>query len=300
MSPHADTRSAAREETAARLLKASAQHSYDPEIDLAWDAPLLDGVYYCPPHRVSLYGTGLWRRMGEEQRVELSRREVASVASIGIWFEMILMQMLVRHVYDLKPTEGHVQFALTEVADECRHSVMFARMIAKFGLEPYPVRRFDHQLGRFLKTVSRGPRVFAAALVVEEVLDSLQREAMADTSIQPLVRMVSRIHVVEEARHVRYARDELARDMATVSRPMKEYTRLVLARAAYLTWTGLINPRVYGEVGLDVAEARAAARANPHFHETMRWSARKLVEFFTELDLIGGPGEALWRRAHFL
>jgi hypothetical protein len=300
MSPPADTRAAAREETAGRLLKASAQHSYDPEIDLAWDAPLLDGVYYCSPRRVSLYGTPLWRRMSEERRVELSKHEVASVASIGIWFEVILMQMLIRHVYDLKATDQHVQFALTEVGDECRHSVMFARMIAKFGLEPYPVRRFDHELGRFLKTVSRGPRVFASALIVEEVLDALQREAMADESIQPLVRMVSRVHVVEEARHVRYARDELARDAGTMSRPMREYTRLVLARAAYLTSTGLINPRVYGAVGLDPVEARAAARANPHFHETMRWAARRLVEFFTELDLIGGPSKELWRRAHFI
>jgi hypothetical protein len=289
-----------RERVATRLLKASAEHSFDPTVDVDWDAPLLDGVFFAPPHRLTLYGTELWDRMSHEQRVELSRHEVASIASVGIWFEMILMQMLLRHTYDMEYTSRHVQYALTEIGDECRHSVMFGRMIEKLGCPAYGPGRYEHELGRVIKTATGGAAMFAAILIAEEILDTLQREAMADESIQPLVRAVTRIHVVEEARHVRYAREELLRQLARTSRPRLELTRLVVARAAYIVGTRLVHPRVYSTVGLDQKAATRVARTNPAFRETMRWASRRLVAFFDEIGLLAGPGLALWRRAGLL
>src|SRR3954463_8725424 len=97
-----------REETAQRLLRASAAHSMDPAVEVDWDAPLDPGLLFLPERRVSLYGTPLWDAMPREQRIALSRHEVASMAGIGIWFELILMQMLVRHAYDRDPTSAHV------------------------------------------------------------------------------------------------------------------------------------------------------------------------------------------------
>jgi hypothetical protein len=81
-----------REQAATRLLEASAKHSHDPETELDWEAPFEEGKYFWPPELCSLYGTPLWKHMSEEQRIELSRHESASLASIGIWFEIILMQ----------------------------------------------------------------------------------------------------------------------------------------------------------------------------------------------------------------
>lgn len=284
-----------RETTAARLLKGSVERSYDPAVDVDWDAPLLEGVFFHPVHRTTLYGTELWERMTHEQRVELSKHEVASLASLGVWFETILMQMLLRHSYDRTVTSQHVRYALTEIADECRHSVMFSRLIERLGCPPYRLDGYHHQLGRLMKTVVSGPAMWAATLIAEEVLDTFQREAMADETIQPLVRMVSRIHVVEEARHVRYARDELVRTMDQASRADKAMARLITARAAYAIATHLVHPDCYAAVGLDPREARRTARANPWHRETLRWSARRLVGFFDEVGLMRGPGMMLWR-----
>lgn len=286
-----------RETTATRLLKGSVERSYEPAVDIDWDAPLLDGVLYHQEHRVTVYGTELWDRMTHEQRVELSKHEVASLASLGVWFETILMQMLLRHSYDRSITSQHVRYALTEIADECRHSVMFSRLIERLGCPPYRIDRYHHNLGRLLKTVVSGPAMWAATLIAEEVLDTFQREAMADDTIQPLVRMVSRIHVVEEARHVRYARDELARQLSRASRAEKAVARLITARAAYTIATHLVHPDCYAAAGLDPREARRVARANPLWQETLRWSARRLVGFFDELGLMRGPGMVLWRRS---
>src|SRR5439155_25731272 len=187
--------------------------------DIDWAAPLASGMYFAPPERLSLYGTALWDGLTQGQRVELSRHAVASIAGVGLWFELILMQFLVRQVYDRDPLSRHAQYGLTEIGDETRHSVMFARMIEKLGCPAYGPGRIRHLRGRIFKSAFGGPSFWAAILVAEETLDTFQREAMNDERVQPLVRAVNRIHVVEEARHVRYARDEVARQMAALPGP---------------------------------------------------------------------------------
>jgi hypothetical protein len=289
-----------RDRTAVRLLRASAEHSYDPEVEIDWAAPLAPDRYFVPPHRCSLYGTELWAGLTEEQRITLTRHEVASIAGLGVWFETILMQLLLRGYFRQDPTAAHAQYALTEVADECRHSVMFGRMIARLGTPVYRPEGIDALLGRWIAATATGPRMFAAILICEEILDTLQREAMADARVQPLVRMVSRIHVVEEARHVRYAREELARQVRAAGRGRLLFDKLVIGRAAYLCGTRLIHPGVYRSVGIDPAAGRRAARANPHFQETIRWSGERVVAYLDELDLIAGPGVPLWRRSGLL
>lgn len=284
-----------RDETATRLLRASAEHSYDPLTEIDWDAPLRPLAYWQPPERSSLYGTRLWGQLTEEQRVELTKHEIASIASVGIWFELILMQMLIRDLYRRDPRTAHVQYGLTEIGDECRHSVMFARMIEKMDCPAYGPGPVAHALGRYFKATSRGPLSFGAALYVEEILDIRQREAMRDESLQPLSREVSRLHVVEEARHMRYARDEVARKFGELSRLEKEHTRLEFAVVALIANRRLIHPDVYRAVDLDPKQAARVARRNPHWRETQRWAAQRITKFGLEVGLIGGPTTVIWQ-----
>ncbi len=232
--------------------------------------------------------------------IELSRHEIASTASVGIWFELVLLQLLARHVYDLSPTTDHVRYALVEIGDECRHSVMFSRMIARLGCPAYGPGPLAHTLGRILKTLASGPEMFAAILIAEEILDTMQRELMVDETVQPLVRRVSQIHVIEEARHVRYAHDELERQVAAASGPTLAWARWITARSGQVISSRLVHPDAYAAVGLDPAVARAAARANPERVETLRWASARLVRFFARLGLLGGPGLVLWRRSGLL
>ena len=289
-----------RDRTATRLLRSSAEHSYDPEVEIDWEAPFAPDLYFVPPERSSLYGTSLWEGLTEEQRITLTRHEVASIAGLGVWFETILMQLLIRGYYKQDPTAAHAQYALTEVADECRHSVMFGRMIDRLGTPGYRPEGVDAFLGKWIATTGTGPRMFAAILICEEILDTLQREAMASEQVQPLVRMVSRVHVVEEARHVRFARVELAGRVRAAGRGRLAFDKIVIGRAAYLCGTRLIHPGVYRSVGIEPAVGHRAAMANPHFRETLRWSGERVVAYLNDLDLIGGAGRPLWRMSGLL
>ncbi|WP_246002305.1 diiron oxygenase [Allorhizocola rhizosphaerae] len=177
---------------------------------------------------------------------------------------------------------------------------MFGRLIIAAGCPVYPPSAFDHALGRFLKTTATGAHMYASILLAEEILDAFQREIMGDETLQPLIRMVSRVHVIEESRHIRFARDELARQVSSSGRIELAYSRLVIARAARSIVNRLVHPHVYAAVGIPPKLGRATARANPHFQSTLRWSAAKIVATLHELGLIGGPGRLLWTRSGLL
>ncbi|MGI5502802.1 AurF N-oxygenase family protein [Lentzea sp. CA-135723] len=293
-------RVADREKTAERLLKSSAEKFYDPEVDIDWSAPLVDGLFYIPEQRISLYGTPLYDTLSQEQRIELSKHELASIASVGLWFELLLMQMLVKVVYNTDPTSRHAQYALTEVADECRHSTMFARLVERVGCPAYGPRQHTHRLGKLLPTIGYGPAMYGSILVAEEILDRLQREAMNDETVQPLVRMVNRIHVLEEARHVRFAREELTRGMEGLRGFEKPYQKWLIATVSMMITRTIINPEVYAAVGLDVREAHRQALGNPRFQETIRWSGERIMSFLQEAGLVGKPGMHAWRRSFLI
>ncbi|MEU5262707.1 diiron oxygenase [Amycolatopsis sp. NPDC021455] len=289
-----------RDVIAARLLKSSAKNSYDPYVDVDWDAPLAEDKAYMPLERVSLYGTDLWAKLTPEQRIELSKHEIASIMSVGLWFEIILMHLLARYVFDLDARTEHAQYALTEIGDETRHSVMFARTAERLGVPRYGVPKVVHRAAKVFGATATGPSMFAAVLVAEETTDRLQRSMMDDEGIQPLIRSVNRIHVVEEARHVRFAKEEVLRETPKLSKASLRRHRLRTALVAYGVVDSMVDPRIYRSVGIDPHEGRAAALANPHFHRTRRWMAEKIVPFLREAGLIGGRSEGVWRRAHLL
>jgi DNA-binding HxlR family transcriptional regulator len=286
--------------TASRLLGSSARNSYDPELDIDWDAPVELDMRFMRFERTSLFGTTLWDRMTEQQRVELSRQELASIAATGLWFELILVQMLARWAYHQDPQDPRTQYALTEIGDETRHIVMFAKAVARVGAPTYRPRRVLHHLARLYKATARGPALFAPVLVAEEITDRLQREMVNDESVHPLIRMVNRIHVVEEARHVRFAREELARQMARSGPIAKVISNVVSAAVSALIAESLISRDVYAQVGLDRAEAACAARNNPHWHESRRWMAAKIMAFLAEQRMVTWYSRPIYRLAHLL
>ncbi len=78
----------------------------------------------------------------------------------------------------------------------------------------------------------------------------MQRLTFPDERVQTLVRGVTRIHVIEEARHVRYAREELRRQMVTAPRWERELTKVSCGEAARVFSVCFVNPQVYENVGL--------------------------------------------------
>jgi hypothetical protein len=283
------------EQGAARLLSSAARLSRDPMTEIDWEAGQ-DDRYGLSPEWSTLYGTSYWDELSEEKRRELTRHEAASVASTGIWFELILQQMILRDVYSTDPASSEFQWALTEVADECRHSIMFAKTTGKLGAAVYRPSMVTRELGRLFKTLAYGESAYAAILVAEEVLDVMQRDWMRDPRVLPLVRQVNNIHVVEESRHMMFARDETREALAGAGRARRWTSALVVSIAASVIVNAMVNPAVYKNVGLEVERAVREAAANEHHRALLRSSCAGLMEFLGSAGLLTGAAVRVYRR----
>jgi hypothetical protein len=261
--------------------------SYAPVVDIDWDAPLDPDKFFLPPTVVSLYGTPMWDAMTRQQQIELSRQELVNTLSAGIWFENILNQALLRDLIHADPTSNATHYALTEMGDETRHMVMFGKAIERLGAKPVQPRRYQRIMINGLPLAFKGSLLWVAALVGEEIFDSLQRQMMDDPDLQPMVQRLMRIHVTEEARHIQFARDG-------VRRRVREMPRLHRMWVANLNGVGglffrflFTNPVPYRRAGLDGREARRVGFA-------------PLAAFLDEVGLMGPIARRLWRRTNFL
>ncbi|WP_280265936.1 AurF N-oxygenase family protein [Nocardia wallacei] len=285
-----------QESFAQRLLTGSVRKSYDPVVDLDWDAPLDPEKLFLPPEVVSLYGTELWESMTPQQRRELSRQELANVLSVGIWFENLLNRLLLRELMNGDPTTRHSHYTLTEMGDECRHMMMFGKLIDRIEARPYWPKPYARLVISSLQLFLRGSMTWVGALVGEEIFDALQRRTLDDPQLQPLVSRAMRIHVTEEARHIGFARDALARRVPTMSRAEFAYTRLCVAVAAPLFVYLMTNPHMYERAGLDGRAAARTARGNPDAKRALGTGAANLGAFLDKQGLIGPIGKWIWQR----
>lgn len=289
-----------REEFAQRLLKGSARKSYAPVVDIDWDAPLEPDTFFLPPTSVTLYGTPIWEQMSRAEQIELSRQELVNLLSAGVWFENILNQALLRDLMHKDVTAHSTHYSLTELGDETRHMVMFGKTIERIGAKPIQPRRWQRWIINLLPLMFRGPILWGAALVGEEIFDSLQRLVLEDPDIQPIVKRLMRIHVTEEARHIQYARDGLRRTVPRMSRRQRMYVSTLHGVGGPFYRFLLTNKTAYRRLGLDAREAKRAALANPHHQEHKVLGFAPLAEFFVEVGLMNRVSRAMWRRAGFL
>ncbi|WP_067685727.1 AurF N-oxygenase family protein [Nocardia jejuensis] len=290
-----------RESFAQRLLTGSAKKSYDPVVDIDWNAPLDPDKLFLPPEVISLFGTPQWEAMAPQQRRELSRQELANVLSVGIWFENLLNRLLLRELMNGDPTSRHSHYTLTEMGDECRHMMMFGKLLDRIEARPYWPNRYERLVISSLQLFLRGSMVWVGALVGEEIFDAIQRRTLDDPELQPVVARAMRIHVTEEARHIGFARDALARRTPTMSHAELAYTKLCVAVAAPLFVHLMTNWHMYVRAGLDDPRAlRHVARENPHAQRTLGAGAANLGAFLDKQGLIGPIGKRIWRRRGLL
>ncbi|BBY05488.1 AurF N-oxygenase family protein [Mycobacterium noviomagense] len=289
-----------REEFSERLLKGSVKKSYAPVVDIDWDAPLDPDKFYLPPKVVSLYGTPMWDQMSRAQRIELSRQEFVNTLSAGIWFENILNQALLRKLMHEDPTARESHYALTELGDETRHMVMFGKAIERVGAKPVRPRLYHRIIINALPLAFRGAMLWVAALIGEEIFDSLQRQMMDDPELQPMVQRLMRIHVTEEARHIQFARDGLRKRVAEMPRLNRWFIANINGLGGLFFRYLFSNPIPYARAGLNVREARRTVLSSAHRHEVQISGFAPLAAFLAEVGLMGPIARRQWRRSGFL
>jgi hypothetical protein len=139
-----------------------------------------------------------------------------------------------------------------------------------------------------------------AALIGEEIFDSLQRQMMDDPELQPIIQRLMRIHVTEEARHIQFARDGLRKRGPQMRRLEKWFVANINGLGGWFFRYLFTNPVPYARAGLDARRARITARTSPHRHEVQVAGFAPLAAFLTEVGLMGPIARRGWTRTNFL
>lgn len=199
------------------------------------------------------------------------------------------------------PRSATAQYALTEVADECRHSVMFGRQINTLSDRSYNPPMIARALVGITALAPLSATIFSMMLMVEEILDRLQRQTMNDETLQPRTRAIAKIHVIEEARHISYARVALARAVERTGRGRMALERLIVAAGAAVIPLIMVQPAVYRDAGLPPLRSAWTALRNPHYHANLRFFGERLVRVMNENDMLEGRlVQHLWRWSRML
>jgi len=278
---------------AKRLVAASERATYDPFTTVDWSVPMDDRAYHLPPEALPLFGTPTWETMSEPERIAYSRHELASLCSAGIWFEGILMHLVLRHLYDMPADDPTHRYLLIETADECRHSAMFGEVIRRADTPAYRVRPFLRFTGRILKASAGRAAGYIAILAAEELLDVANRATMKDDRVHPISRSVAKLHVLEEARHMSFARTYLTEVWPTLKRRERIAASLLAPTYVWGIAQALVNPAVYDELLLE-GGARTARR-NPFHRRRVTRDLSRLAEYLEELGAINRFTKPVWR-----
>ena len=276
-----------------QLIAASERLTLDPFTDVDWSIEVADDSrYHLPPEKLPLFGTRQWDSMTEQGRRTYSRHECAAVCAAGIWFENKLMQIVLRHLAHMPVTDPVHRYLLIEVADECRHSTMFGEYIRQAGTPTYAPETGGSGLDAVDDLPGGRAMGYLLILAVEELLDTCNRATMRDDMVHPVSRQIAKLHVLEEARHVSFAKTYLTEAWPTLSEAERTEAAAVAPFAVDYVAQLMVNDDVYAELGID--GGAEAARTNPLHQARIVDDLAKLTDFLTKLGVIDDTNRNEW------
>lgn len=270
-----------------------AERRRDRFAGIDWRTPIDDSALHLPAEHLPLYGTPAWEAMREADRCRYSRHECASLFSTVVWLENILMAVLVRHLYRLAPDHPAHRWLLTEVADECRHSVMFGDYVRRAGTPAYrPSARLRAEGELFLRTQGL-TSTFIAILAAEELVDQSNRATMRAASVHPLPREIARIHVAEETRHRSFAKRVIREQWPALSALQKATTALAAPVVVFTIAESVLNPAVYRT--LRIQGGYATAMTNRRYWQRVARDLRPFTSLLTEVGVVNALTRPAWQ-----
>ena len=277
--------------SAAHLLLSHNSTPYrDPLTSLDWGA-LDTRDYWLPPQALSICGLPEFATLNDAVKRRLSQYEFINVLLCGLWLESVFIVRLGRALAgDLGAAER--AWLLHEIREEAGHSLMFLKLIELSAL-PLPEHvwrgpRLADACARGLPAT--GPLFWLAAAIGEDIPDKFNRYVRqhGGGEVNPVIREVCTLHIVDEARHIAYAREQLeirlARAGALRRRGLAAALDLLLRQFAlrfYFPPAGF-----YELAGLTRgAWWRRAARADPQRREFVRERLAPTVRMLRQYGL---------------
>ncbi len=189
-----------------RLINISRDKPLLPESFIPWSVPVKVEEQFLPQQLISLHGLDEYEQLSPLQQRNLGRHEVVQVMYSYAWSEGLFCMFMNRYILTLKTQSVEYRFLLRELIEEFRHMEMFNKAIENLQGDAILPSRMHKFFG--LSTVRFFPPdiVFISCLAVEMMADQYGDHLRKGETIFPVLKKVSELHNIEEARHILFTK----------------------------------------------------------------------------------------------
>jgi hypothetical protein len=288
-----------------RLSEMSVKKQYDPFRDIDWDAPEnridLEDPRLALPSVNPLAATAWYRGLAPKDQIRLGIEHAAQVLKFGIVFEALLSRGLLRFCQTVPNRSPEYRYAMHEVVEEGRHSLMFQELVDRLGGEPRTVNGFIRFVEDRIEHTGRTATCFFMFCVLagEIYIDHFQRQMLRldRKDVHPLVRRVMQIHVTEEARHVCFAEHYLREHLPHASSLERAAIAYIVPVILADTPRRMLEPsrRLQREFGIPSATLKEAYGPGTQHRATIAATVEPIHKLFQDHGLMQRRHAAWWR-----
>ncbi len=251
---------AAAEADMRRLYENAKRDQWNASRDIPWDTPQTSDGRAIADELIDIYGSPLWERLSEKERVELNRRVAAwrlSVLMHGEQGALLACSQLV----DIVKSADEKFFQASQVMDEARHNEVLDRYIReRLDNRQYPIPANARDIFDSILSESRWYLKTIGLQLVAETFAVALFKMMAESARDPVLGTMCRRILQDEARHMGFGMLALPAvvDGASASerRELEDYTCFALEK----TLTGFFPLAAYEDMGFSDAEIQEVRR----------------------------------------
>ena len=278
-----------------RIIRISKEKPLMPETFVPWHTEFVDGNIYLPESIVSLAGLPIYESLTPWQKQELGRHEVVQAMYSYCWSEGLFCVFMNRFILNRNPDDIERQFLIRELIEEFRHQEMFAQTIDTLKGQPIKISKAQRNTAGFVAKFMPDSILFLMCLAVEMMADQYGELLRKNENTFPVLRKVSQLHNIEEARHILYTEAVLKRYTQNIGFMRRSYYSLLILGNLRFFQNVYVRSEIYERIGLkNPKQIRKQAFGNyqQKFADECLGSIKELVESFNGFNAITRP---IWR-----
>ena len=269
-------------------------HLYQKGKDMQWDAVEridwsqdidFENPMQMPDEANGLYGSPIWEKMNEKERVDLRRHMQAWNISQFLQGEqaaLLCASKIVQQVPDLDSKF----YASTQVMDEARHVEAYKKLLEKFGVA-YPMTGPLQELVDQALRDSRWDMTYLTMQVLIEGLALAAFQRIRDYSTNPLAAAVNAYVMQDEARHVAFGRLSLRDFYPELTQSERDEREEFVVEACYHMRDRFNQMEVWEQLGLPAKECAAAVMESQHMAQSRQRLFSRVVPIVKDIGLWG-------------
>lgn len=200
------------------LSEGSVRVAFNAFRDIPWDDPeyVIDSSdpRWVLPETDLLGGHPWYRSLPLDRQLEIGIARQANLAKVGWQFENLLIKGVLDYLLDRPNGDPEFRYLMHEVTEETHHIQMFQEFVNRTGADVAGGETWFRVVQSLLPPFARiWPEIFFTGILAgEEPIDHLQKSILrSGYEAHPLLLRVMQIHIAEEARHISFAHEFLAR-----------------------------------------------------------------------------------------